>query len=394
MSTHEDDGVIEFQTPAAARITAKMELNGAPEIDGDDDSRDNDIVTGNVNVVEETNIDNEKGEEGSVESVENNHNDNISDSQPEIEQSSPLTAETNTTQVDLDIVDETATYEDIIPTVSNTPFSNQSANTARAQDDDNSPQDENDSLYSTDEFGNPIYADKNNQYFGGDGFNSEQNELQDDFNFDPDPVRALEAKARGNKHFAQGQYEDALECYAESLLFCPEDALAERVLYHNNKCAAHIMLKQWDDAVFEAHCVLGIEGDNVKALTRRAKAFEQLEQYQEAIEDYKKLGELEPKIKLYKEKELELTKKNEEKFEKQKTEMVDKLKGWGNSFLGMFGMSTDNFQFQQDPASGSYSVNFVQNPGEQPQQPQQSQQPQQHGPTQPGSSSFSFSSGR
>jgi hypothetical protein len=37
-----------------------------------------------------------------------------------------------------------------------------------------------------------------------------------------------------------------------------------------------------------------------------------------------------------------------------------KLKDLGNTVLGKFGMSLDNFKMDKDPATGSYSINFKQ----------------------------------
>jgi hypothetical protein len=51
-----------------------------------------------------------------------------------------------------------------------------------------------------------------------------------------------------------------------------------------------------------------------------------------------------------------------EEREKQKEEMISKLKELGNTVLGKFGMSLDNFKATKDPNTGSYSINFVQNP--------------------------------
>ena len=41
-------------------------------------------------------------------------------------------------------------------------------------------------------------------------------------------------------------------------------------------------------------------------------------------------------------------------------EMLGKLKELGNSLLGKFGMSLDNFKAVKDPATGSYSISFQQ----------------------------------
>jgi hypothetical protein len=51
-----------------------------------------------------------------------------------------------------------------------------------------------------------------------------------------------------------------------------------------------------------------------------------------------------------------LQRKHDEKLEEMKTEALGKLKELGNSFLGNFGMSLDNFKMEQDKTTGSWSI--------------------------------------
>lgn len=87
----------------------------------------------------------------------------------------------------------------------------------------------------------------------------------------------------------------------------------------------------------------------VKALLRRAEALEKLDKLEEALADYDAVLKIDPTMRTAVKGHERLQKIVHERQEKMKAEMLDKLKGFGNTILGKFGLSTDNFQMVQDP---------------------------------------------
>lgn len=93
---------------------------------------------------------------------------------------------------------------------------------------------------------------------------------------------------------------------------------------------------------------------------RRAALYEESDKLDESLEDYKKVLELDPGNHDALAAQVRLPPLINERNEKMKAEMMDKLKDLGNMILRPFGLSTKNFELKQDPSTGSYSVNFNQ----------------------------------
>ncbi|RLN88123.1 hypothetical protein BBJ28_00008098 [Nothophytophthora sp. Chile5] len=181
---------------------------------------------------------------------------------------------------------------------------------------------------------------------------------------------ASKAKELGNKFFGNGSYLDAIECYTTALKLCPtEDEYAyNRVrlwagtaVYFSNRAACLLRLGRTDESVDDCTQAVALSPTYVKALLRRAEALEKLDKLEEALSDYDAVLKIDPSVRTAAKGRERLQKVVQERQEKMKAEMLDKLKGFGNTILGKFGLSTDNFQMVQDPATGSYNINFQQN---------------------------------
>ena len=142
----------------------------------------------------------------------------------------------------------------------------------------------------------------------------------------------------------------------------PSVYAGERAVFHCNRAACLQSLGRHEEAV-EASGQAGANNPKyVKAWMRRSQALMQLERYSEASQDMEVVLQLEPGNKVARERKAKCDKLQEEKMEKLKEETLGKLKDLGNSILGNFGLSTNNFKFDKDETTGSYNMQFVQNP--------------------------------
>ncbi|KAL9649479.1 hypothetical protein ABK040_000718 [Willaertia magna] len=110
---------------------------------------------------------------------------------------------------------------------------------------------------------------------------------------------------------------------------------------------------------------------HLKSYFKRSQCHENLNQFQLAFEDIKKCIELikeEEKenkqllnlsfIKKLNEDYKRLEKLAEEEKKKQMNEMLGQVKDLGNQFLGLFGLSLDNFKVNQNSESGGFNISM------------------------------------
>lgn len=169
-------------------------------------------------------------------------------------------------------------------------------------------------------------------------------------------------KADGNTAYKSADYEKAVQLYTEALDICPKSLKEERSVLYSNRSAANLQQDLKDQAITDCTESLKLNDTYLKPLIRRAKLHEDTDKLDESLADYQRILEIDPGYAEARSIIPRLNVKIEQRNEKMKEEMLGKLKDLGNMILRPFGLSTRNFQMQQDPGTGSYSVNFNQNP--------------------------------
>ncbi|XP_005735079.1 mitochondrial import receptor subunit TOM70 [Pundamilia nyererei] len=97
--------------------------------------------------------------------------------------------------------------------------------------------------------------------------------------------RAQASKNKGNKYFKAGKYENAIQCYTEAIALCPTEQKSDLSTFYQNRAAAYEQQMKWTEVVQDCSKAVELNPRYVKALFRRAKALERLENRKECLED-------------------------------------------------------------------------------------------------------------
>ncbi|XP_076625056.1 tetratricopeptide repeat domain 1 [Colletes latitarsis] len=173
---------------------------------------------------------------------------------------------------------------------------------------------------------------------------------------------AAKLKDEGNDLFKSGEYTKAISVYTQGIQTCPLSYSKERSVLYANRAAAKSKCLEKESAILDCTKAIELDPSYLKVLVRRAQLYEETDKLDEALEDFKKILTYDSSHAEANYAVRRLPSLIEERNEKLKEEMFGKLKDLGNMVLKPFGLSTNNFQLEKDPNSGSYSVKFQQNP--------------------------------
>uniref|UniRef100_A0A7S1IC37 Uncharacterized protein n=1 Tax=Eutreptiella gymnastica TaxID=73025 RepID=A0A7S1IC37_9EUGL len=103
-----------------------------------------------------------------------------------------------------------------------------------------------------------------------------------------------ECKKLGNTLFKEGSYEEAAGWYTRAIELTEMNATDETAVYYTNRAACHAQQHAYKSVIGDCQAAIAINPKFTKAYMRRAMAYEGIEKWQKAADDYKKVMELEP----------------------------------------------------------------------------------------------------
>jgi tetratricopeptide (TPR) repeat protein len=176
-------------------------------------------------------------------------------------------------------------------------------------------------------------------------------------------------KTNANQIFSSGDYLSALNNYTSIINLAKEiDYKEQLAILYSNRGLCFMKMNEDKKAIENFSLSISIDNKFVKAYVNRMLINNKIGEYIDSLDgnyffnnqfkDFNKIKELDYRVyQTYRHLEQELNYKAEKKKKEMTDEVMGKLKDVGNSFLGMFGMSTDNFKLQPN-GGGGYSIQF------------------------------------
>ncbi|XP_066257238.1 mitochondrial import receptor subunit TOM70 [Euwallacea similis] len=97
--------------------------------------------------------------------------------------------------------------------------------------------------------------------------------------------QAQRHKLEGNEMFKRGKYDEAISSYNKAIEIIPEEYKSDLSTYYQNRAAAYEQLKKWSAVISDCQKAIELNNKYEKALYRRAKAYEMLKDYENALDD-------------------------------------------------------------------------------------------------------------
>lgn len=91
---------------------------------------------------------------------------------------------------------------------------------------------------------------------------------------------AVKLKAAGNKAYGDKAYNKAIDLYSKAILCKPDP------VFYSNRAACHSALSDWDKVIDDTSAAIAMDSEYVKAINRRATAYEHQKKYSEALLDF------------------------------------------------------------------------------------------------------------
>lgn len=138
---------------------------------------------------------------------------------------------------------------------------------------------------------------------------------------------------------------------------CPEEEKALKAQCHSNIAICHGKLGSQEQLIDECGIALSLAPRFAKPLANKAMALYKLGYFEESLEDWVLLKQIDEDLVDYSIFE-EVSMKVARMKEKEKEKALDDLKGISNMVLGKLGFSLENFKREAGSKPGNYTFSF------------------------------------